>query len=189
MTGGIRYAIVGLDLLRRAILEGTAMKRKSFLYPLFGLIVLLLASLACGSDNSGVKVDEKEASATKPPPALEMFAVGDVIEVGDHTIVLNSTSTSGDTLEANFTIENTGDDVLAVSSLISFSARDDEGGKLDQEIFDCDSLIDGFVLVGDKLKGNICWSGLTTETAKLYYESDFPSTLFGSGDVVWEVQK
>ncbi len=160
------------------------MTKNSFLYPLFGLIILLIAALACGSDNTGVKVDEQESSATEPPVALETFSTGDVIEVEDHTIVLNSVSLTADVLKANFTVENIGTSEINVSSLLSFSARDDDGAKLEIEIFDCSPGLDGSVLVGDKLKGDICWSGLSSENAKIYYESN----LFGSGAVVWEVQ-
>jgi hypothetical protein len=69
--------------------------------------------------------------------------------------------------------------------MLSFTAKDSEGTKLEQEIFDCGSGLDGKVLPGDKLKGNICWSGATTNTVKIYYEAE----LFSSGAVVWEVTK
>lgn len=146
-------------------------------------LVLVLATLACGSDNTGTKVEEKEEAATSAPKT-EMYGVGDVVQVKDHTIVLNEVTLRGKQLKANFTIENKGDDDLTVSSMLSFSAKDAEGTKLEQEIFDCSSSsLDGKLLAGDKLKGDICWKGLSTESARIYYEA----SLLGSGAVVWEI--
>ena len=161
------------------------MPRKSHNYPLFSLVILFIAALACASDNAGVKVDEQEPSTTRPLPAVETFKVGDVIKVEDHTIVLNSASVLGSILKANFTIENMGTSELNVSSLLSFDARDSDGTNLEIEIFDCGSSLNGTVLGGDKLRGDICWDGMATDSARIYYES----SLFGSGAVVWEVHK
>ena len=156
-------------------------------FPIVALILLILAQLACGSDSTGKKVGEtgKGSSVTSTPVKLEVFKVGDIIEVGEHTIVLNSATIKGDVLQANFTIENTGAEDLNVSSLMSFEAKDSEGTKLEQDIFDCGSALGGKVLPGDKLKGNICWKGAATDIIKIYYEAD----LFSKGAVVWEVKK
>ncbi len=161
------------------------MKKHKGLPVILAIIALVIATLACGSDSSGEKVGESDTEPTTAPPQLEVFDVGDVIQVKDHTIVLNSAEFQGNVLQANFTIENKGADELNVSSLISFEAKDDEGTKLEQEIFDCGSGLDGSVLPGDKLRGNICWSGAATDIVRIYYTSD----LFGSGAVVWEIHK
>lgn len=158
---------------------------KAFRYLIVVIITLGLATLACGSDQSGEKVDEKEV-ATKPPPKVETYKAGDVIKVKEHTIVLNEATISAGILKANFTVENKGSEDLNVSSLLSFNAKDDEGSKLEQEIFDCDtSSLDGTVLPGDKLKGSICYKGATATPIKIYYEA----SLLGSGAVVWEVSE
>ena len=161
--------------------------KRLLVYPLLALAMLILATLACGSDSSGEKVGEATPGAPAEPPKVEVYDIGDIIQVGDHTIVLNSAEFRGNVLEANFTIENQGADDLNVSSLLSFTAKDNEGSKLEQEIFDCGSSgLDGKVLPGDKLKGSICWSGVSaTDSVKIYYEAN----LFGSGAVVWEVKK
>jgi len=157
------------------------------LFPIVAIFVLILAQLACGSDSTGKKVGEssKGTSVTSTPVKLEVFKVGDLIEVGEHTIVLNSATFKGGVLQANFTIENKGSKDLNVSSLLSFEAKDNEGTKLEQGIFDCGAGLDGKVLPGDKLKGNICWKGATTDIIKIYYEAE----LFSAGAVVWEVRK
>jgi hypothetical protein len=161
------------------------MSIKNTVYPLLALAVLVGASLACGDSNTGTKVGTIQ-SETAAPAKIEVFRVGDVVQANNHTIVLNRAGVQGGALKANFTIENTGSDDLAVSSLLSFSAKDSEGSKLEQDIFDCgSSSLDGKVLPGDKLKGDICWKTSAAGVFRIYYE---PS-LLGSGAVVWEVRK
>jgi hypothetical protein len=163
------------------------------------LALLVLAALACGSpDNSGVTavprdtavpVDEGEApqeAAPEPTAAIETFEVGDVVEVKDHAITLNSLDVTGNKITANFTIENKGSTDLNISSILSFEARDDNGSGLEQDIFDCGtSSMGGSILPNDKLTGSICWDGLTTDAGKIYYRAE----LFGSGAIVWAVNK
>lgn len=126
-------------------------------------------------------VEETASEATKP--VFQVFEVGDLIEVEDHTIRLNSVSYNDSLVMANFTIENQGDSDLNVSSLISYSAKNEDGTLLEQEYFDCGtSSLDGTVLPGDKLRGDVCWTGASPDAGiKLYYEAD----LFGQGAVVW----
>ena len=152
---------------------------------LLAVAVLIVLVLACGSDNTGEKVATSAPGATKAPPQLETYSIGDVIKVEDHTIVLNSVEMSVGRLKANFTIENNGSEAETVSSLMSFEAKNDEGERLEQDIFDCSPDLGGTVLPGDKLKGNICWEGTLTDKIRIYYEA----SLFGSGAVVWEVNK
>jgi NADH dehydrogenase FAD-containing subunit len=145
------------------------------------LCALIVAALACGSDNTSVKTGTS-SSATATPAKAQVYAIGDVVQVKDHTIVLNSAAIQGGTLKANFTIENKGSADLAVSSMLSFSAKDTEGVKLDQE-FGCGTDIGGKVLPGDKVKGDVCWKAAKAPV-KIYYEAN----LFGSGAIVWEIK-
>ena len=165
------------------------MKTKIMLYPFLALIVLALASLACGSSNTGTKVETSKSttqSATTAPAKVDVYKAGDVVQVKDQTIVLNKAEVQGGMLKANFTIENKGSQDLNVSSMLSFSAKDSEGSKLEQAIMDCgSSSLDGKVLPADKLKGDICWKASTGDTFKIYYQA----SLLGSGAVVWEVKK
>ena len=69
--------------------------------------------------------------------------------------------------------------------MMSFEAKDTRAPNWDQEIFDCGSSLDGSVLPGDKLKGDVCWSGAAADVIKILLQSD----LFGSGAVVWEVKR
>lgn len=153
---------------------------------MIALGLLVLVTLACGSSSTGLKIDETTTNPpTSAPPQVEVYKIGDVIQVGDQTIVLNSAEFQGNKLVANFTIQNKGSNDLTVSSMLSFTAKDSVGTKLEQNIFDCGSGLDGKILPGDKLKGNICWNGATTNSVKIYYEAE----LFSSGAVVWEVTK
>lgn len=130
-----------------------------------------------------VEQEKGEEEKAEEKQALQVFNVGDVVEVKDHTIRLNSVEYKGNILDANFTIVNQGESDLAISSFLSFSAKKEDGTKLEQEIFDCgSSSLDGSIIPGDKLKGDICWSGANPEDGiKIYYEA----SLFGSGATVW----
>ncbi|MEJ5310505.1 MAG: hypothetical protein WHX52_12085 [Anaerolineae bacterium] len=139
----------------------------------------------------GAVVWEAVAAASEPDVSteanlkVETFAVGDVVQVGEHTIVLNAVTWKGDVLQANFTIENQGNAEVLVSSMASFYARARDGSTLEQTIFDCGSSLDGKVLPGDKLRGDICWSGAHADAGiKIYYKAD----VFGKGAVVWRVE-
>jgi hypothetical protein len=156
--------------------------------------LLVLAALACGSstDNTGVSVPTSKpaaagstavASTPVPPPTQKTFAVGELVQVKDHTIMLNSAAIdSTGLLKANFSLENKGTESLAVSSLMSFEAKDNDGSKLEQD-YTCGSSFDGSVLAGDKLKGDICWKATAFPPFKIYYKAD----LFSDGAIVWVI--
>ena len=160
------------------------------------VILLILASLACGSSNEGEVVSsppdtsdegQDDSPSDEMPDeqgvSFDIFNIGDVVEVKDHYIRLNSVDYQGNVLVANFLVENFGNTDLSVSSFLSFSAKREDGTVLEQEIFDCGfSGLDGSILPGDKLRGDICWVGASSDAGiKIYYEAN----LFGSGAVVW----
>jgi hypothetical protein len=119
------------------------------------------------------------------PLGVDIFDVGDVVEVPGHTVSLNSVEFLGDVLKANITLENQESEDMNVSSLLSFYARKGDGTSLEQEIFDCGTSLDGTIIPGDILKGDICWSGANAdEGIKIYYEPE----LFGEGAVVWKAE-
>lgn len=127
--------------------------------------------------------EETDVAGDASGSGLEMFEIGDLVEVEEHQIRLNSVAYEGDVLVANFTIENMGSSDLNVSSLLSFSAKRGDGTLLDQEFFDCGtSGLDGSVLPNDLIRGDICWSGANPEDEiRLYYGA----SLFGQGAVIW----
>jgi hypothetical protein len=110
----------------------------------------------------------------------QMFKAGDIVDAGDHKITLNSLTLENGVLKANFTIENDGTEDVNVSSLASFAARNHDGTPLSLNIFECGSSLDGTVIPGDKLKGDICWEGAVAG-ARVYYAG----SLFSSDTVIW----
>jgi hypothetical protein len=151
-------------------------------------VLLLAASLACGSSNTGVQIGTHAPGSIEAPSAAPqtIYHVGDVIQLTDHTILLESAQFVGGQLQASFSAENTGSKDVNVSSLLSFDARLLDGTQLEQEIFDCPGgQFDGKVLPGDRLRGSICWTGVTGDAAKIYYTPN----LFGSGATVWEISR
>lgn len=144
-------------------------------------LFLLMLLFQCCPSNVGQKIGE----ATPSPGTQEVtvFKVGDIVQAGGHTVTLNSAEASGGVLTANFTVENTGDKEMIVSSLLSFEARKQDGTKLNLTLCQGSGL-DGKVLVGDRMRGDLCWNGVSaTAGIRIYYK---PS-LFGSGAIVWEL--
>ena len=148
--------------------------------------ILLLGVLACGSSNTGVAIPTAEgSSATSAPPQQTTFAIGELVQVQDHTIMLNSaTIDSTSLMKVNFSLENKGTETLTVSSLLSFEVKDNEGSKLESDYMSCgSSTFDGSVLPGDKLKGDICWKTTAFPPFKIYYQA----SLLSDGAIVWVV--
>ena len=151
---------------------------------------LFAASLACGSSNAGVLIGTQTpvviAAATSDSQSSTIYHVGDVIQLDDHTIVLDSARIVATQLQANFTVENTGSQDVNVSSLLSFDARLMDGTQLDQDIFDCPGgPLDGKVLPGERLKGSLCWTGVIGNAVRIQYTPN----LFGRGATVWQITR
>lgn len=169
---------------------------KNNLTIVLAISTLVIGILACGSSsNAPVSVSTSAPQPVEPAdpepepppaPALQTYDVGDLIQLNDQTIVLKGFEITPDGwLKANFTIENTSAASLNVSSILSFSSKDNEGSKLEIEIFGCgSSSLDGEILPTDKLKGDICWKTTGYPPYKIYYEAN----LFGTGAVVWQIQ-
>jgi hypothetical protein len=129
------------------------------------LVLLLSAAVsACSGDNNDQVVSPSENGQNIAPTARLpiTFKVGDVIQLENHTVTLNSaTVDSANVLKANLTIENQGKEELNIDSISLFEARSDDGNSLDREYSDCGPGLDSSVLPGDKLRGDICWSAGT----------------------------
>jgi hypothetical protein len=170
------------------------MKVKTVLCSLLPICILIFASLACGTTNAGTKVTSVPASGSdsgsdsgndSAASGPTIYHVGDSVEVGTQTITLNDAKFVGKEVMATFTIQNNGSKELAISTIVQFSAKDSDGTKLDEDIFDCGSTIGGTIQVGDKTKGQVCYKDAGTDTVKIYYEAD----LFGEGAIVFEIKK
>ena len=169
--------------------------------PFLAITMLVILGLACGSQAVTPSVISTgpataaavvvvsftpEPSPSPTPIKPTTYNIGDVIQLSDHTIVLNSASITNNILKANFTVENTGAEPITVSSIVNFEVKDAEGTKMEQEYFDCGSSMDGSIIVGDKLKGDICWSLVAAKAVpfKIYYQ---PNVFNADVTVVWVI--
>lgn len=178
------------------------MMTRQWILPLIAS-VLLLSAIACGRSNSAELVDhagddrtdEARASEshTQPhdpvgtpadPASLHVFQLGDWINLEDHALRLNAVSYQGTVLVANFTFSNEGSSDLNVSPLFSMSARLPDGTRLEHVLFDCsDTDLDGTVLPGERLTGDVCWSSANPGAGlQIYYDPG----IFTQGAVVWD---
>ena len=149
------------------------------------VIVLALAALACGTTTGVQGVSTAGADTQATSAEVSSFNIGDVIKISNQTITLNSAQIVGGLVQANFTIENLGTNVINVAPLANFEAKDASGTKLELEIFDCPSgNMQSKIPAGDLLKGNICWKGLTTSTVRIYYTPN----VFSETIIVWELE-
>ncbi len=75
------------------------MNNRKLRYAIFALVVVVLIQLACGSSNTGQKVGEV-TSPTSAPVTAQVYKVGDIVQIKDQTIVLNSAEIQNDILKA-----------------------------------------------------------------------------------------
>lgn len=106
--------------------------------------------------------------------------VGTEISFEGEKIILNSAAINNGVLTANFTVTNTGTEVLELSQYLNFSARSAEGRILNQEFFSCGAGPDGSVQPGDSIRGDVCWENASSGT-RIYYAAGF----FGTQTVLW----
>jgi hypothetical protein len=123
--------------------------------------------------------------------AVPVHGVGEAVQITDQTLTLNSADFQGDKLVANLTIENKG--ATDVSMRITAQGSDGstqvettycgESQLAGTFVLEGTSEVAGQVTSGDKVTGDICWKGATTDSVKIYY------TTLSSEIVVWEVKK
>lgn len=134
---------------------------------------------------SGSSQTSAAPAAAPAPTNTGRNSVGDVVQGDGFTVVLNNAQFSGSQLKANFTVENKEAKEMHISSVLSFEAKTADGSKLQQDIFGCSSSrLDGSVMSGDKLKGDICYKNAEAPV-KIYFK---PKVLGGT-TTVFEVLK
>jgi hypothetical protein len=196
----------GRDLIQKINTVPVSTKKSSSPIMILALIVMIcfvcvafvvVAKIMDGTSISASKqptnIPVSNISPTKStnlsiPPTSATFQthqIGEVVVIKELTITLNSATIKGNYLRANFTLVNNSPKEEPVSSVMEFSAKADDGTKLDIEIFDCGTnTLGGTVLPGDKLRGDICWKNATPSPIKIY----FTPTFFDSESVIWQVQ-
>ena len=106
-----------------------------------------------------------------------IYKIGDTIAVQDHSLRVLSAAKNGDRLVVELQVRNSGTAPLAVSSLLSFSARTTNGEPLGYPA-GSGPLTEGRVQPGAEVKGTLTFRlSANVEGLKLYY---LPS-LFASG--------
>lgn len=75
-------------------------------------------------------------------------------------------------LVIDLTIENTGDKELAISSIMSFELKSSDGEKAEQSYMleSIKSQLDGTIMAGDSLKGQIAYDVKQSDKYNFYYE-------------------
>ena len=130
-----------------------------------GLLGLLGAAFVLAVGGLGSSVGAEEAGR---------FLAGGVVALVESRVSRNK-------VVATFVIRNTGDDDPNVSSILSFEAKDGEGTKGEYS-FSLDGPIDGKLLPGDSLRGNVEWNFAAPPTGvKVYFKPD----LIGGDTIVW----
>jgi hypothetical protein len=154
------------------------------LFKIYYLKDLLTTNPVVWPMDSGNLPAAVEQPTSQPVELPNTYAAGDIVKINDSSIVLNTAEIKNNLLKANFTITNGGSENVNISSLISFDAKAPDGTVLEQEYFDCGTALDGTIIPGDKLKGDICWKTKGSTPINVYFIDDF----WSSGATVWSVK-
>jgi hypothetical protein len=128
-------------------------------------LVLIVFIVGCGGPAGPPAASDRPAT----------YKVGDTIEAQDHSLRVLSAAKNGDRLVVELQVHNTGTKPLAISPLLSFSARTTNGESLGYAL-GSGGLADGRVPAGEEIKGALTFRlPATADGVKLYY---LPS-LFG----------
>lgn len=171
---------------------------------LFTVIAIVFAFLlALGSsdseDNKPSKVESSDetSEAEKEAEQQEVFKVGESVKMGDLEFTVNGVKTDkgGDFnkpeegnvfLIIDATINNTGKESSALSSLIMFKLYDSEFYEKDISIFaDTKGSLDGELGAGRTMRGEIAFEVGKDETE---WELIFEPNLFGFGQAIYELK-
>lgn len=173
--------------------------------PLLALTVVLLVSLACGSDESPTLVATAAAPAdsvsqeqpVQAPTAVvpQNYKVGDIVAIGDSVMtVLGWENIPGDDFSkpdagkkfvaVELLIVNNSQSAISVSTLMQMSMKDNTGQKYDVDFMASTatngSSVDGELAPGEKVRGEIGFQ--IPETAQ-GLQFVFDDSLFGTGKV------
>lgn len=115
-----------------------------------------------------------ESSSSAPANPSNVYHAGDTVQTAEGPITFNSGQVIGNQLITDFTISNTTNEEITISSIMQFTAKNNDGSKLEQDYFNCTiSAIDGTIVPGDKTKGGVCYTGLTGGPYRIYYQQGF----------------
>lgn len=180
------------------------------------LAVLILSALACASttptpqkvgEATAVSGESKteptkapaQAEPTKAPAKGEKYKIGDVVQIGDITLVVNKFSDAKPTeyfkpdagkkfVVVDVTFENKGSKAATVSSMLQMTLKDDTGQAynidLGAQSASGGKSPDGELAAGEKLRGQI---GYQVPADAKGFEFVFDASLFSSGKIFVEL--
>lgn len=177
---------------------------------LTGIMVVILFLIVLGMIGSGTseprKVGENtplsvnteapapEVATETAPSVTKTYKVGEQVESKGFVFVVNGTRKDTGSgfikpeagnvyLIPNVTIENKGAERTTISSLLQMYVKDSEGNKYTPTLTqNATGKVDGELLGGEKIKGDVGFEVPTTATGlKLYFQADW---LFGGTIVV-----
>lgn len=162
------------------------------------LIILGGIGAATGNKNEPSKVGENktENSSNAKTPATKTFKVGDVVQLKDYKVTVNSVrkgngsippqDSNNEYLYVDTSIENISSSEQAVSSIIMFKVQDKDGRSYNMAIpGDQKGQLDGKVAAGRKITGEYV---VEVPKDKTGFELVFDSTIIASnGQVIVEL--
>jgi len=152
------------------------------------IVILFIIGAASGGSSKSQKVGENgqpsSPSTQEPPsqPTNVTYKVGDQIKSGDYVVSVNSVrkSTGSQFMKPkdgsvyiipNVTVQNNSSDKTTISSLLQMYIKDSEGNKYSPALTtDATGKVDGELLGGEKVKGDVGFEVPKTATGlKFYY--------------------
>ncbi len=151
------------------------------------IVILFIIGAASGGGDKSQKVGENgqpttQTGQTTQPQTATTYKVGDQIQSGDYVVSVNAVRKSSGSgfvkpkegsayVIPNVTIQNNSKDKTTISSLLQMYVKDDEGNKYDPALTsDATGKVDGELLAGEKVKGDVGFEIPTTAKGlKFYY--------------------
>lgn len=163
--------------------------------PLFALLLIVTALLACGeSNNTGTATSNSSKTDTKP---AQHFKVGETVKVGDTwQAIVNGAKTddggqysalkSGDTyLVVDVSLTNLSNKEQNVSSILNFTLQDSTGQKYNETIdANAGASLDGKVSAGSPLRGSLAFE---VPASIHQFVLNFAPDFVGSGQTTWDL--
>jgi hypothetical protein len=153
------------------------------------IVILFIIGAASGGGNKSQKVGENsqptsQTATTSQTQAATTYKVGDQIQSGEYIVSVNSVRKSSGSgyvkpkegsvyIIPNVTIQNNSKDKTTISSLLQMYIKDGEGNKYNPALTsDATGKVDGELLAGEKVKGDVGFEIPTTaKDLKFYYNA------------------
>jgi len=153
-----------------------------------GIILMVVLAVVFGGENEGTttKAGSLEVSETK-----EVFTIGDTVEVDGIRVTVNAMRNvaenfgSHNAVVFNVTVENTREKAFNLSSLMMFTAYDDDGYKMKWTLgADTRGNLDGEIGPGRSLRGEIAYRIGESQPAEFIINNP---NMLRSGQTIFEL--